>query len=65
MDINQDKDVFDIETVTREEMEGFEEGTKHPPMLDPMRPFIQTSSRNSWNEAYANCLLNSSKRNRA
>jgi hypothetical protein len=49
MDIKQDNNVFDIETATREEIEGFKEGTEDPLMLDPMRPFIQTSSRNSWN----------------
>jgi hypothetical protein len=57
MDIKQDKDVFDIETATREEIEGFEEGTKDPPTLDPMRPFIQTSSRNSWNESLCELFI--------
>ena len=57
MDINQDKDVFDIETATREEMEGFKEGTEHPPTLDPMHPFIQTSSRNSWNESLCELFI--------
>ena len=57
MDINQDKDVFDIETATREEMEGFKEGTEHPLMLDPMRPFIQTSSCNSWNESLCELFI--------
>ena len=55
MDINQDKDVFDIETAMREEMEGFEEGTEHPPMLDPMHPFIH--SCNSWNESLCELFI--------
>ena len=38
-------------------MEGFEEGTEHPPMLDPMHPFIQTSSRNSWNESLCELFI--------
>ena len=57
MDIKQDKDVFDIETMTREEIEGFKEGTKDPPMLDPMHPFIQTSSHNSWNESLCELFI--------
>jgi len=57
MNIKQDKDVSDIETATREEIEGFEEGTEDPPTLDPMRPFIQTSSRNSWNESLCELFI--------
>jgi len=57
MNIKQDKDVFDIETATREEIEGFKEGTKDPPTLDPMGPFIQTSSRNSWNESLCELFI--------
>ena len=57
MDIKQDKDVFDIETMIREEMKGFEEGAEDPPMLDPMCPFIQTSSHNSWNKSLCKLFI--------
>ena len=57
MGIKQDKDVFDIETTMREEIEGFEEGTEDPPMLNLMCPFIQTSSHNSWNESLCELFI--------
>ncbi|KDR76615.1 hypothetical protein GALMADRAFT_139528 [Galerina marginata CBS 339.88] len=51
MHIQKDKDVILVESATEEEVEEFDEGTIMVPELDPMRPFLESSKSNIWNNA--------------
>ena len=47
MSMDDDKDVVQVDSATKEEIEEFKEGTGAAPELDSMRPFLQSSKQNS------------------
>jgi len=50
MKIKHDRDAFRIDSVTQEEIDEFEQGITMGPKLDPMRPFLESSKQNIWND---------------
>jgi len=55
--MEDDKDVVQVDSVTKEEIEEFEEGTGVAPKLDPMRPFLQSGKQNSWNDTLCEMFI--------
>lgn len=48
--VDRDNEIINIDCATKEEVIGFHEGTGDAPALDPMRPFIDNSKGNAWNQ---------------
>ncbi|KIM35107.1 hypothetical protein M413DRAFT_32733 [Hebeloma cylindrosporum] len=57
MGIKYDKDVAGIDSATVEEIKEFEEGTLTVPAFMPMRPFLESSKRNSWNDTLCKMFI--------
>ena len=48
--IKHDRDAFQIDSVTQEEIDEFEQGITMGPKLDPMLPFLESRKQNIWND---------------
>src|SRR5271169_2698864 len=48
--IKKDKEISGIDCATEEEVDEFEEGTTTPPVLCPMRPYLNSTRHTSWND---------------
>lgn len=57
MSMENDRDVVKVDSATKKEIEEFEEGTGAAPELDPMRPFLQSSKQNSWNDTLCEMFI--------
>lgn len=57
MGIKHDKDVCEIDCATEEDIEEFEEGATTAPGLNPMRPYLESTKRNSWNDTLCDMFV--------
>jgi|SRR5271154_2263979 len=55
--IKKDKEISGIYCATEEEVDEFEEGTTTAPLLDPMRPYLNSARRTSWNDALCEMFI--------
>ena len=57
MGIAKDKDISRVDCATKEEVEGFEEGTTTGPDLCPMRPYLNSIRHTAWNDALCDLFV--------
>jgi hypothetical protein len=57
MGIEKDKGISSVDCATEEEVEEFEEGTTTGPDLSPMRPYLNSTRHNSWNDALCDLFV--------